>query len=101
MEGEILKKVKKVLREHREELREKYGVKKIGVFGSYVRGENKESSDLDVLVEFEENVEMDLIKFVELENYLSELLGVKVDLVDKAALKPAIGKHILQEVVYP
>jgi predicted nucleotidyltransferase len=44
---------------------------------------------------------MDLIKFVELENYLSELLGVKVDLVDKAALKPAIGKHILQEVVYP
>jgi predicted nucleotidyltransferase len=101
MEGEILKKVKKVLKEHKEELKGKYGVKEIGVFGSYVRGENKESSDLDILVEFEENVEMDLIKFVELENHLSELLGIKVDLVDKTTLKPAIGKHILQEVVYP
>jgi predicted nucleotidyltransferase len=101
MKGEILKKVKKVLKEHKGELKEKYGVKEIGVFGSYVRGESKESSDLDILVEFEENVEMDLIKFVELENYLSELLGVKVDLVDKTTLKPAIGRHILQEVVYP
>jgi len=101
MEGEILKKVKKVLKGRKEELKEKYGVKEIGVFGSYVRGESKESSDLDILVEFEENVDMDLIKFVELENYLSELLGIKVDLVDKTTLKPAIGRHILQEVVYP
>ncbi|MEM3830404.1 MAG: nucleotidyltransferase family protein [Conexivisphaerales archaeon] len=101
MGGEIFRKVKKVLKEHREELREKYGVKEIGIFGSYVRGENKESSDLDILVEFEDDAKIDLIKFVELENYLSELLGVKVDLVDKTALKPAIGKHILQEVVYP
>ncbi|MEM3426456.1 MAG: nucleotidyltransferase family protein, partial [Thermoproteota archaeon] len=97
MEGRILEKVKKVLKEHKEELREKYGVKEIGIFGSYVRGENKESSDLDILVEFEDDAKIDLIKFVELENYLSELLGVKVDLVDKTALKPAIGKHILQE----
>lgn len=101
MEGEVIRKVKKVLKEHKEELRGKYGVKEIGIFGSYVRGENRESSDLDILVEFEENAEVDLIKFVELENYLSELLGVKVDLVDKTTLKPAIGKRILQEVVYP
>ncbi|MEM4611046.1 MAG: nucleotidyltransferase domain-containing protein, partial [Thermoproteota archaeon] len=55
MEGRILEKVKKVLKEHKEELREKYGVKEIGIFGSYVRGENKESSDLDILVEFEDD----------------------------------------------
>lgn len=101
MEGRILEKVKKVLKEHKEELRVKYGVKEIGIFGSYVRGENRESSDLDILVEFEDDAKIDLIKFVELENYLSELLGVKVDLVDKTALKPAIGERILQEVVYP
>ncbi|MEM2890756.1 MAG: hypothetical protein QW358_05425, partial [Candidatus Hadarchaeum sp.] len=55
---------------------------------------------LDILVEFEDDAKTDLIKFVELENHLSELLGVKVDLVDKTTLKPAIGKRILREVVY-
>ena len=78
-------------------IREKYNVKTIGVFGSYVRGEAKEKSDLDILVEFTEPIS--LLKFVELENYLSDSIGVKVDLVMKNALKPRIGKHILQEVV--
>ena len=81
-------------------LKKKFGVKGIGIFGSYVRGEHEKSSDLDVLIEFYPRAEMDLIKFVELEGYLSRLLGIKVDLVMKSALKPRIGKRILKEVVY-
>ncbi len=72
-------------------------MKTIGVFGSYVRGEQKETSDVDVLVEFEEPV--GLFEFMDLEEYLTGLLGVKVDLVSKKALKPHIGKHILEEVI--
>jgi predicted nucleotidyltransferase len=101
MKEKTLEEIKNILKKHKEELKKKYGVKEIGIFGSYVRGENKKSSDLDILVEFEEYAKIDLIKFVEFENYLSELLGIKVDLVDKTTLKPAIGKHILKEVVYP
>ncbi len=94
-----LERIINILKEHKEELRGKYGVKEMGVFGSYVRGEYKEKSDLDILVEFEEEAEIGLLKFVNMENYLSELIGVKVDLVEKSALKPRIGKHILKEVV--
>ncbi|MGQ9597339.1 MAG: nucleotidyltransferase family protein [Thermoproteota archaeon] len=81
-------------------LKERFKVKSIGVFGSYVRGEEKKGSDLDVLVEFEESAGLSLLDFIGLENFLSEELGVKVDLVEKATLKPRIGKHILEEVVY-
>lgn len=90
--------MKRILRHHLPELRERYGVESLGVFGSYVRDEAKRKSDLDVLVEFRERG-MTLFKFVEMENYLTGLVGVKVDLVMKSALKPAIGKQILAEVV--
>ena len=92
--------VRKIIERHRGELRERYGVKEIGIFGSFVRGEEREDSDIDILVEFYPQAEMDLIKFVELEEYLSELLGAKVDLVMKSALKPRIGRRILREVIY-
>ncbi len=95
-----LEDIKKLIRKHKEELKEKYGVKDIGIFGSYVRGEQKERSDVDILIDFYPNTEMDLIKFVELEYYLSDLIGVKVDLVTKKALKPRIGMHVLKEVIY-
>ena len=65
-----------------------------------MRGEQKKGSDIDILVEFYPDAEMDLITFVELEEHLSDLLGIKVDLVMKSALKPRIGKQILKEVVY-
>jgi len=55
---------------------------------------------VDILVEFEKGTKIGLLKFINLENYLSEVLGVKVDLVTKSALKPRIGKYILREVVY-
>jgi len=89
--------IKRVLLEHKAELRKKFKVKTIGVFGSYVRGEQKRGSDVDVLVEFEEPI--GLFEFMDLEEYLSRLLGVKVDLVSKKALKPHIGERILQEVI--
>lgn len=89
--------IKKKLAIYKPVLAEKYKVKEIGIFGSYVRGEQKQKSDLDLLVDFAESIS--LIDFIHLENELSGLLGVKVDLVMKTALKPRIGKHILEEVV--
>ena len=74
-------------------------LKRSAFLGSYLRGEAKEGSDLDILVEFKPDAKISLLEFVELENYLSDLLGVKVDLVEKSALKPRIGKRILSEVV--
>lgn len=88
------------LREKKPVLQNKYGVRTLGVFGSYIRGEQRKKSDLDILVEFEADAKMDLLTFIELENNLSDLLGIKVDLVMKTALKPRIGKRILDEVVY-
>jgi predicted nucleotidyltransferase len=81
------------LRENMPVLREKYKVKTLGVFGSYVRGEQKKSSDL----EFQEPV--GLFQFMELEDFLEKNTGVKIDLVSGKALKPRIGKHILEEVI--
>jgi predicted nucleotidyltransferase len=78
-------------------LKEKFKVKDIGIFGSYIRGEQTGDSDLDVLVEFGERV--GFFKFLELEEYLERLLNLRVDLVSRKALKPRIGQNILKEVV--
>lgn len=85
------------LQENKPVLEEKYKVKTFGVFGSYVRGEQKKTSDLDILVEFQQPV--GLFEFMELEDFLETKMGVKIDLVSKKALKPRIGKHILEEVI--
>ena len=82
------------------ELRDRYGVISLGVFGSYVRGEQTPDSDLDLLVEFDPAVRFGLLTYCELEHTLSDRLAVKVDLVMKTALKPRIGERILQEVMY-
>jgi len=78
-------------------LREQYGVESLGIFGSYVRGEQREDSDLDVLVAYKRP--MGLFKFAALRRHISEVLGVDVDLVPQGALKKSIGHRILQEVV--
>ena len=80
-------------------LSEKFEVETIGIFGSYTRGEQGKKSDVDILVEFSEDAEIGFFRFLDLEEFLSRELGVKVDLVTKDALKPYIGKRILQEVV--
>lgn len=91
------KKVEEVLKQHKKDLAEKYRVKEIGVFGSYVRGEQGKRSDVDILVEFEEVP--DLLRFIELERHLEGILGLKVDLVRKEALRRELKDIILSEVV--
>ena len=93
-----LKEVNEILKEHKEELYKKYKVKEIGIFGSFVRGEQKKRSDIDILVEFEKIP--DLLKFINLERYLSRLLKKKVDLVRKGAIRPELKDIILSEVSY-
>ena len=85
------------LRQQQTYLQDQYHVESLGVFGSVVRGEENQESDLDLLVTFSETPS--LLEFISLEIYLSELLDIKVDLVMKDSLKPHIGKHILAEVV--
>ena len=86
------------LRNHLEQLRSEYGVERIGVFGSYVRNQQRPESDIDLLVEFSRPV--GFVQFIRLEDYLQGLLGAKVDLVTRKALKPHMGKRILEEVRY-
>ena len=85
------------LREHFPSLAEQFRIRSLGVFGSYARNEQRVGSDLDVLVAFEE--EPSLLTFLALENRLTDLLGVKVDLVMEDALKPHLGPRILRDVV--
>lgn len=92
--------IKRKLKELEPFLREKFKVKRIGIFGSHVRNKQKKKSDIDILVEFEEKADISLLDFIRLENYLSDFLKIKVDLVEKNVLKPRIGKHILEEIVY-
>ena len=81
-----LEEIRRILKAHKAELAAQYGVQRIAVFGSYARGGATPESDLDLLVEF--SPPPGLLKFVELERRLSELLGVKVELVTPNALKP-------------
>jgi len=79
-------------------LQQQYNVKKLGVFGSVARGEEKQGSDIDVLVGF--NSSVGFFDFIRLENFLSEMLKQKVDLVTKNALKSVIKKQIIKETLY-
>jgi uncharacterized protein len=90
-------KIKNTIHENKNYLSDKFKVKSISVFGSYLRGEQKRNSDLDILVEFNETI--DLFEFIKLENYLADILGCKVDLVMKDSLKPRIRDRILSEAV--
>ena len=80
------------------ELEKEYHISEIGLFGSIIRGEETQSSDIDILVSFSETP--DLFSFIRLQQYLSKKFGRKTDLVLKDALKPHIRGHILSEVVY-
>ncbi|MEA2045651.1 MAG: nucleotidyltransferase family protein [Euryarchaeota archaeon] len=92
-----LREILEILRLNMSILAERYKVKYIGVFGSQVRGEAREDSDIDILVEFAEAP--DLFRFMDLEDDLAALLGRRVDLVTKRALKGNIGRRIMNEVV--
>lgn len=89
--------IEEMLRRFNPVLRDKFKVKEIGVFGSYVRDEEAETSDVDILVEFYEPVGWE---FIDLREFLEEILGKEVDLVTVGALKPQLREKILAEVVY-
>jgi predicted nucleotidyltransferase len=76
------------------------GITEVGLFGSYVRGEETPSSDLDILIEIERPARLDLLTLISLQQELSDDLGVSVDLVLKSDLRPTLGKNILSEVIY-
>jgi predicted nucleotidyltransferase len=94
--SDSLEQLRRKLRANLPALAKEYRVKALGLFGSYVRHEQTPQSDLDILVEFDEPPS--LFEFIRLEDHLSATLGIKVDLVMKEALKPAIGQRILLEV---
>jgi hypothetical protein len=86
--------IQQTLREQKPYLAENYGVRNVGVFGSYARQEQRPDSDLDLLVELDRPPKISLIGLVELEDYLSQLLGVRVDVAIKTNLKKRIGARI-------
>ncbi len=90
--------IKNTLTALKPELHERFGVSEIGVFGSWVRGEQKETSDIDVLVDFDRAV--DLFDLMELQEFLEEVFGLKIDIALRRSLKKYIGKQILAEVQY-
>ena len=95
--GKPLDEIKNSLRRELPRLHREYAVRSLQIFGSFVRGEASATSDLDLLVDFDDAPT--LFGFIRLENELSQLLGVKVDLVMKTGLKPALGERILSEAV--
>jgi hypothetical protein len=92
-----LREIKETLLAHKEELKQKYKIKEIKIFGSYVRNEQENRSDIDILVDFYEVP--DLYKFIEIEEYLKALLDAKVDLVRKPVLREELRDEILREAV--
>ena len=94
-----LKEIKRQLKVLNPVLKKNFSVKTLELFGSFVRGEQTEKSDLDVLVTFSEPNNVDLFKFIELRLFLKDNLGVDVDLIEKDTLKPRLKGQILEEAI--
>jgi len=92
------KEILDIIRQTRPEIEARYGVKRLGLFGSFVRDQAGRRSDIDILVSFKRDI--DLFEFLDLKEFLQKRLDHKVDLVMESALKPAIGKCIRAEVEY-
>jgi len=91
--------IKKIFEKEKNYISKNFYVKEIGIFGSMVRGEQREESDIDILVELEKG-HKDFFNFMKLKYYLEEILGRKVDLVIKNAIKPELKERIFKEVEY-
>ena len=94
-------KITNILAEKSEYLAEAYGVKRIGLFGSYAKGTHTEDSDIDIIVEFETPLGF---KFMEFADYLEELLGKPVDVLTVGGLQgiriPHVAQSIRESIVY-
>ncbi len=93
-----LDEIEATLRKHKEELQKKFNIKEIGIFGSFVRGEQDARSDIDILVEFNEIP--DIFLLIDLEDYLKKILHRKVDLVRKSAIRVELREDISREAKY-
>ena len=93
-----LEEVLNTLTQHKPEIFKNYDLKELGIFGSLVRGENKNNSDIDIIVEYKTTP--DLIKYIELENHIEKILNAKVDLVIKKTVRQELRDDILSEVIY-
>ena len=93
-----LNEIQELLHQYKPMIQEKYKVRELGIFGSYVRGEQNEESDVDVLIDYEEAPS--LLQLIDLENFLTEHLGIKVEVVTKNGLKPKRRERILAQVIY-
>lgn len=94
--NDVINEIKRI----KSDLQSKFDVEQIGIFGSYIHDKQTDDSDLDVLIELKKDSKMSLLGLSIFEDWLSEFLGIKVDLVLKSTLKPKIGKKILDEVIY-
>ncbi|MBI2110746.1 nucleotidyltransferase family protein [Candidatus Woesearchaeota archaeon] len=92
-----LKQIQSILASSKAELRKKYNVKELGIFGSYARGQQRKSSDVDILVKF--NLNATIFDFVGLGNYLEEKLKIKVDVVSERGIRPELKSSIVKGVV--
>lgn len=92
--NEIIKKLKEL----KPILEKDYNVTEIGLFGSYIRDEQTEDSDIDILIDHKSG--LTFFKLIDLENLLNEVFNIKVDIAFKKYLKKRIGKNILSEVKY-
>lgn len=91
--------IRRTLEKNSDYIKETFSVKEFGVFGSYVKGEQKPDSDVDILVVFERG-HKDFFNYMRLKNHLEELIGNKIDLVIKDAVKSRLRDKIFREVVY-
>jgi len=89
-----------ILRAHRDELRKRFGVKSLAVFGSVARGEAKPESDVDIVVKFDPQAHVGLFKMVELKEFLERILGCPVDVVTLDGLRPWMRELVQREAVH-
>lgn len=88
--------LKEKIKAIKSEIEEEYNIEELGLFGSYIRGEETENSDIDILIKFKSEERFGLVAYCELKNLLSEKLGKKIDSVMKDYLKPHLSKYILK-----
>lgn len=92
--------IQKTLSENKELIFHRFPLLEMGIFGSFVKNEQTENSDLDILIDYDKKKKFSLLDVSCLQKYLSELLGMNVDIALKSSLKPAIGYYVLKEVKY-
>ena len=86
-----------ILRRAKPELAQKYGVKRLGLFGSYARSEQREDSDVDIVVEVDPSIGL---RFVDLAEFLESLLGIRTEVVSQRALKPQHWELAKKELIH-